>query len=101
MPHNFIIHMSELNEKTRVPIGWVIALLVGCASFTAAALKIGQYLGGRDAGAAEIEKRVITLETRVDAQAGVESRIDRRLYRLELAQHVTVPQPDRFPAAAR
>lgn len=71
--------IAHLSEKTRVPIGWVVALLVGCASFTTAAIKIGQYVGGNDASAAALVQRVTVVELRVD----VLERLDTRLARIE------------------
>lgn len=87
-----------MNEKTTVPMRWVISLLVGCATATGGAIKFGEYLGGKDASAADVERRVVKLETRVDAQAALEQRIDRRLYRIEIVQGINVPAGDRIPA---
>lgn len=87
----------RISGETSVPLSWVIAMVVFTIGAAGGLVKLGQYVGGKDAGAAEVEKRVSILERRVDAQAGVESRIDRRLYRLELAQHIETPKSDRLP----
>lgn len=85
--------------KVQLPLRAVLMLLAGCATATGGAVKFGEYLGGRDAGAAEVERRVAKLETRVDGEALVAERIDRRLYRLEIVQGIKVPAADRIPAA--
>jgi len=89
----------KIDDKTSVPMGWVLALLVGCAGFTGGAVKLGEYVGGKDVSAAEVEHRVSKLETRVESQVAIAARIDRRLYRLEIVQGIKVPEQDRIPAA--
>lgn len=87
----------KIDVHTSVPIGWVIALLLGCAGATGGAVKLGQYVGGKDAEGAETASRVTKLEARTVAIEGMESRIDRRLFRLELERHISVPESDRIP----
>lgn len=55
----------KISDNTTIPIGWVFALLVGCASFSVAAVKAGEYIGGNDASAAAISMRVDKLEDAV------------------------------------
>lgn len=93
------MNSPQLNSKTNIPLGWVFALLMGCATFTGIAVKLGQYVGGSAASAASIADRVGKLEHRVDSEAAVSSRIDRRLFRLELSQNIVVPSEDRLPAS--
>jgi hypothetical protein len=71
----------EVSEKTKIqlPIGWVLALLAGCATFTGMAFKVGGYVGGNDANATALVQRVIVVEQRVD----VLERLDGRLARIE------------------
>ncbi len=88
---------EHLSEETSVPMKWLVALLVGCASFTGGAVFVGMYFGGRDANASAITLRVERLEVAVDAM----SLVDRRLARIEGALHIPVPEEDRLPAAAR
>lgn len=86
-----------LNDDTSVPMKWLIALLVGCASFTGGAVFVGMYFGGRDANASAIVLRVERLEVAVDAMG----MVDRRLARIEGALHIPIPEEDRLPASGR
>lgn len=95
------MNSPQINGKTNIPLGWVFALLMGCATFTGLAVKLGEYVGGTTASAANLTDRLGKLEVRVDSEAIISSRIDRRLFRLELSQHILVPNEDRLPAAVR
>lgn len=86
---------------SQLPLKSVLVLLGGCATFTGFAFKAGSYVTGRDANAVEVEKRVAKLEIRVDGQAAFESRIDRRLYRIELEREIVVPPEDRIPGVKK
>lgn len=88
---------NVVSEKTKLvmPIGWVFTLLVGCASFTTVALKVGQYVGGNDANATAIVQRVSAVEQRVD----VLERLDGRLARIEGKLGIYAGETLRAPAA--
>lgn len=90
---------AHLSEKTKIPIGWVITLLVGCASATTVTLKIGQWMGGNDANASAISARVAVVEQRVD----VLELLDRRLARIEGKLGIQTMEEDslRVPATTK
>lgn len=89
-------HLDEkLNDETSVPMKWLIALLVGCASFTGAAVFVGMYFGGRDASAQALSVRVDKLEEAVKKIPAMAEGIAR----LEGALG-TLPE-DRLPASSR
>lgn len=69
--------IANISEKTQVPMGWVIALVIGCAGFTGTAVAVGMYFGGRDANATALTERVATVEQRVDVLERVETRLAR------------------------
>lgn len=83
--------MGALSDNTKVPVGWVFALLACGATATATALMIGMYFGSGDSQAASLEKRVERLEQIIP-------RIDRRLARMEGSRDINAPKEDRFPA---
>lgn len=92
----------ELDEKTsvRLPIKTVFFLLAGCASFTTISFKAGEYIMGNDAKGADHERRIVILEQETKAaraeRIALERRLDRRMYRMELGMHLSVPQADRL-----
>lgn len=85
----------NLSDDTRVPIRWVFALLVGCASTMGGAVLIGNYVGNNEARAQAVDKRILSLEAALESIP----MIDRRLARIEGAQGIQVPKAERFPAS--
>ncbi len=87
--------VSHLSEETKIPLKWVIALLIGASGFVGSAVAIGMYFGSRDANAAGLANRVAKLENEV----AVFYLVDRRLARIEGALNIRVPEADRLPAS--
>ncbi len=56
---------AVITEETKVPMKWVLGLLIGCATFTGSSVFVGMYFGSRDANAGNLERRVTTLEESV------------------------------------
>lgn len=88
--------MIYLSEKTKIPIGWVFALLVGCAGFTGTAISLGTYFGGRDANAAALAARLSDAEQRLT----VLERVELRLGRIEGKLGIFNPPEDSLRAPA-
>lgn len=87
----------KIDGQTSVPLAWVVAMVVFTIGAAGGLVKLGQYVGGRDAEGAEVKVSVSKLEHRTTALEGMESRIDRRLYRLEIERKIKVPDEDRIP----
>lgn len=87
---------NHISDKTRIPIGWVLTLLAGCATATTGAIKIGEYVGGSDANATALSARVAVVEQRVD----VLEMLDRRLARIEGKLGIKADPEDTFRVPA-
>lgn len=85
--------LSKL-EKAKIPVGWAVALLIGCATFTTAAFSAGAYFGAGDAQASALEARVANLESAVKKIPEIAEGVAR----LEGAMG-TLPDKKRLPAA--
>lgn len=87
--------MKETNllDETRVPLKWVLALLVGATGSLGGFVAIGVWAGSIESKAVGATESVERLEKKVD----VINQIDRRLSRIEGA--LGIPK-DRFKESA-